>query len=213
MSVSRALKGDSVMRLFIRLAIFFYVFVLLLVGFTALLVLAHFVDYAAYLNFLQFIYEDGSASTWAGVIIAATLLISLVFARVIYGRQEQERLIHFDNPLGRVTISLAAIEDMIRRLVIHTPQIKEIRPSIISVKKGLEIEIRLVLRSEVNIPEMTAELQDIIKRKIQDVIGNDEAINIRMHVIKIASESSKYGSDHDEDPAVASPVPFHGYRS
>jgi hypothetical protein len=202
------------MRLFIRLAIFFYVFVLSLVGFTALLVLAHCVDYVAYLNFLQFIYQDGNASTLAAVIIAATLLISLVFARVIYGRQEQERLIHFDNALGRVTISISAIEDLIRRLVIHTPQIKEIRPNIVSVKKGLDIEIRLVLRSDVNIPEMTADLQDIIKRKVQDVIGSEETIKIRVHVIKIVSESFTDGKGRgNEDQGGVSPVPFHGYRA
>jgi hypothetical protein len=202
------------MRLFIRLAIFFYVFVLSLVGFTALLVLAHFVDYVAYLDFLKFIYQDGNASTIAGAIIASTLLISLVFARVIYGRQEQERLIHFDNPLGRVTISLSAIEDLIRRLVVHTPQIKEIRPAIISTKKGLEIEIRLVLRSDVNIPEMTADLQDIIKRKVQDVIGSEETVNICVHVIKIAPESSRQGKgSDDEGQSIGSSIPFHGYRA
>ena len=202
------------MRLFIRLAIFFYVFILSVVGFTALLVLAHFVDYSAYLNFLKFIYQDGNASTLAGFIIASTLLISLVFARIIYGRQEQERLIHFDNPLGRVTISLSAIEDMIRRLVVHTPQVKEIRPDITSTKKGLKVDIRLVLRSDVNIPEMTADLQDIIKRKVQDVIGAEETVNIRVHVIKIASETSKSGKGRDdEDRGVVSPVPFHGYRA
>lgn len=205
------------MRLFIRLAIFFYLFVLSVVGFTALLVLAHFVDYAQYINFLGFIYQDGNASTLAGFIIAATLLIGFAFARIIYGRQEQERLIHFDNPLGRVTISLSAIEDLIRRLVVHTPQIKEIRPTITSTKKGLKIEIRLVLRSDVNIPEMTADLQDIIKRKVQDVIGSEETVNIRVYVIKIASESSIKGKGHgDEDQGVTGitgSIPFHGYRA
>lgn len=211
------------MRLFIRLAIFFYVFVLSLVGFTALLVLAHCVDYAQYLDFLKFIYQDGNASTLAAVIIAATLLISLAFARIIYGRQEQERLIHFDNSLGRVTISLSAIEDMIRRLVVHTPQIKEIRPNIVSTRKGLQIEIHLVLRSDVNIPEMTADLQDIIKRKVQDIIGNDETINIRVHVIKIASDGPSVGKGREDDgqglphvagrASVATSVPFHGYRA
>ena len=186
-------------------------------GFTALLVLAHFVDYAQYINFLGFIYQDGNASTLAGFIIAATLLIGFAFARIIYGRQEQERLIHFDNPLGRVTISLSAIEDLIRRLVVHTPQIKEIRPTITSTKKGLKIEIRLVLRSDVNIPEMTADLQDIIKRKVQDVIGSEETVNIRVYVIKIASESSIKGKGHgDEDQGVTGitgSIPFHGYRA
>jgi hypothetical protein len=201
------------MRLFIRLAIFFYIFVLSVVGFTALLVLAHFVDYGQYINFLEFIYQDGKASTLAGFIIAATLLISFAFARVIYGRQEQERLIHFDNPLGRVTISLSAIEDLIRRLVVHTPQIKEIRPNITSTRKGLEIEIRLVLRSDVNIPEMTADLQEIIKRKVQDVIGSEETVNIRVHVIKIASESSGHGKEDQGVTGITGSIPFHGYRA
>lgn len=203
------------MRLFIRLAIFFYVFVLSVVGFTALLVLAHFVDYPVYLDFLKFIYNDGSASTLAAFIIAATLLLSLIFARIIYGRQEQERLIHFDNPLGRVTISLSAIEDLIRRLVVHTPQIKEIRPSITATRKGLEVEIRLVLRSDVNIPEMTAELQDIIKRKLQDVIGAEEPARIRVHVIKIAFEGLRdaKGRDDQEPQGVADGIPFRGYRA
>jgi hypothetical protein len=202
------------MRLFIRLAVFFYVFVLSVVGFTVLLVLAHVVDYAQYLNFIEFIYQDGKASTIAGLVVAATLLISLAFARVIYGRQEEERLIHFDNPLGRVTISLSAIEDLIRRLVVHTPQIKEIRPNITSTKKGLEIEIQLVLRSDVNIPEMTADLQDIIKRKVQDVIGSEEAVDICVHVIKISSEGQEHGKGRqDEGQAVASSIPFHGYRA
>ncbi len=202
------------MRLFIRLAIFFYVFVISIVSLTALLVLAHFVDFGQYLSFLKFVYLDESAGTIAGVIIAVTLLLSLAFARIIYGRQEQERLIHFDNALGRVTISLSAIEDLIRRLVIHTPQIKEIRPVITSTKKGLEVEIRLVLRSDVNIPEMTAELQEIIKRKIQHVIGTEESVHIRVHVIKISSESSKNGRGRDDgEESVVSPVPFHGYRA
>jgi hypothetical protein len=200
------------MRLFIRLAIFFYVFVILLVGFTAMLVLAHAVDFNQYLDFLKFIYVDGNASMIAGFIIAATLIISLVFARIIYGRQREERLIHFNNPLGKVTISLSALEDLIRRLVIHTPQIKEIRPNIISSKKGLDVEIRLVLRSDTNIPDLTADLQETIKRKIQDVVGAEERVNIRVHVVKISSDSGKdLGRDADDE--VVSPLPFRGYRS
>ena len=201
------------MRLFIRLAVFFYIFVICVIGFTALLVLAHCVDFNQYLDFLEFIYLNGKASMVAGVIVASTMLLGLGFARVILGRQEQERLIHFDNPLGRVTISLAALEDLIRRLAVHMPQVKEIRPDVVSTKKGLDVDIRLVLRSDVNIPEMTANMQDIIKRKVQDVIGGEERVNIRMHVIKIAPEIASKTSGRGDDDEVVSPLPFHGYRS
>jgi hypothetical protein len=197
------------MRLFIRLAIFFYLFIILIVGFTALLVMAHMIDFGQYLSFLRFIYFDGNASLVAGVIVAAIMLISLIFARIIYGRQEKERLIQVDNPLGRVTISLSAIEDLIRRLVVLTPQVREIKPDVISTKNGLRIDLRLVLRSGVNIPEMTAELQEIIKRKMQELIGNDERVTVRVHVIKIAPDGVK-GKGEDE---IMSPLPFHGYRA
>ena len=152
---------------------------------------------------------DGHASMISAVVVAATMLIGLAFARIIYGRQEQERIIHFDNPLGRVSISLSALEDLIRRLVVHTPQVKEIRPEIAAGKKGLNIHIRLVLRSDANIPEMTADLQDIIKRKVQDLIGSEEQVHIRVHVIKIVSDGVK---ERDVDEVVG-PLPFRGYRA
>ncbi len=197
------------MRLFIRLAIFFYLVVIFVVGFTALLVLAHVVDFKHYEEYLKFIYLDGQASTVAAFIAAATMLIGWAFARIIYGRQEQERIIHFDNPLGRVSISLSALEDLIRRLTVNTPQVKEIRPEIAATKKGLNVHIRLVLRSDVNIPEMTADLQDIIRRKIQDLIGAEEQVHIRVHVIKIVADGVK---ERDEDEVI-SPLPFRGYRA
>ena len=202
------------MNFFIRLAIFFYVFIITLVGVTALLVLAHVIDFDQYLNLVKFIYVDAKAGMLTAVVIAAIMLTSLVLARIIFGRQQQERLIHFENPLGRVTISLAAIEDLIRRVVVHTPQIKEIRPDISSTKNGLDVDIRLILHSDVNIPEMTAELQGIIKRKIQDVIGSDEQVNISVHVVKIATDAARKGRGNDEDDqAGLSSVPFHGYRA
>jgi uncharacterized alkaline shock family protein YloU len=203
------------MRLFIRIAIFFYILVITIVGVSGLLLLAHLIDLKIYHDFLSFIYLDPHAGTIAGVVISMTLLLSLAFARIIYGRQEKERIISFNNPLGRVTISMSALEDLIRRLVLKTPQIKEIRPNITSTKKGLDVDIRLVLRSDANIPDLTADLQEVIRRKILDVIGAEERVNIRVHVIKISADplkSDKSDIGNLEDEAV-SHVPFRGYRA
>ncbi len=200
------------MRLFIRLAIFFYIVVICVVALTALLVLAHAVDFNQYLDFLEFIYLGGKVRMISIGIVTVTMLLGIAFALIIYAGQEKESIIHFDNPLGRVTISLAALEDLIRRLGVHMPQVKEIRPDIVATKKGLDIDIRLVLSSVGNIPEMTANMQDIIKRRIQDVIGSEERINIRVHVVKIAPENSARTSGRADDEVV-SPLPFHGYRS
>ena len=199
------------MRVLIRIAIFFYVLVITVVGLAGLLFLAHLTTFNDYERLSLFIYHDPKAGTIAGFVVAATMAISLLLARIIYGRQEQERIITFDNALGRVTISLSALEDLLRRLASRSPQIKEIRPNIISGKKGLKVDVRLILRSDVNIAELTADLQDVIKRKIQDVLGREERIQVRIHVIKITMEAvpNTGKTDYEIEP----PLHSHGYRA
>lgn len=198
--------------MFIRFAILFYLFIISLVGFSGLFLLAHLTEYGDYDQFMRYLYHDPQAGMIAAVIIAVTMLISFIFARIIYGRQSQERSILIDHPLGRVTISVAAIEDMLRRLVVRTPQIKEIRPSIISSKRGLKVDIRLVLNAEVNISELTAEFQETVQRKIQELIGKEERIIVRIHVIKIAGDCQKGKAREDYDARSESPLHYHGYR-
>ncbi|MBF0388344.1 MAG: alkaline shock response membrane anchor protein AmaP [Candidatus Omnitrophica bacterium] len=201
------------MRILIKIAIFFYVIVITVTGLAGLILLAHFVDLRGYERVLAYVYNDPQAGTIAAFTVAAIMGISFVLARIIYGRQEQERIITFDNPLGRVTISLSALEDLVRRMVVRSPQIKEIRPDIASTKKGIKVDIRLVLRSDVNIAELTADLQETIKRKIQDVIGKEERVLVRVHVIKIATDNMlpvKKGMEMDE---IVPPLHSHGYRA
>jgi hypothetical protein len=204
------------MRLFIRIAVFFYVLIISIVGFSALLLLAHLTSLQDYQGFLNYLYNDPKAGIVAGLCVATTMIISYIIAQVIYGRQAKERIISFDNPLGRVTISLSALEDLIRNLASRTPQIKEIKPNIISGRKGLFVDIRLVIRPGTNIPQLTADLQEIIKAKIQDVIGKEERTNIRIHVVKIAADHVKAGKfpDRDfDDEGLESPLRSHGYRA
>jgi hypothetical protein len=204
------------MRLFIRAAIFFYVLIITIVGFSSLFFLAHLLDLRTFDKFLNFVYYDPQAGIIAGVVVALTMLLSLGFARIIYGRQEQERVIFFNNALGRVTISVSALEDLVRRLAVKIPQIKEIKPDIISSKKGIKADVRLVLRSDANITELTADLQELIRRKIQEVIGSEERVTIRVHVIKISADQQKSErasrADMDDEDIVTH-VPFRGYRA
>jgi uncharacterized alkaline shock family protein YloU len=204
------------MRLFIRIAVFFYVLIISIVGFSALLLLAHLTSLQEYEAFLSYLYNNPKAGIVAGLCVAATMIISYVIAQIIYGRQAKERIISFDNPLGRVTISLSALEDLVRNLAGRSPQIKEIKPNIISGRKGLSVDIRLVLRPGANIPQLTADLQEVIKAKIHDVIGKEERANIRIHVMKIATEPGKSGKFQDrdfDDEGLESPLRSHGYRA
>ena len=71
-----------------------------------------------------------------GLVGLLLIVISISFAQLILGKIQQERTIAFANPQGQVTISLSAVEDLIKRLTRGMSEIKEIRPDVIATKKA-----------------------------------------------------------------------------
>ena len=202
------------MRFFVRLALLFYVVIIAALCGTVILFVSHLIFWKDIAYILNFIYSDMQARVVVGAVNAAVILLSVIFARVIVGRQQKERTIAFDNPAGRVSVSLSAMEDLIRRVVAQAVDIKDVRPKIRATKKGLEVAIRLVLRSDASIPETTSKLQDMIRRKIQDTVGLEESVIVKIHVTKITSDKSKNKGGSEKDGAEgyqekpASSVPY-----
>ncbi|MDD5130692.1 MAG: alkaline shock response membrane anchor protein AmaP [Candidatus Omnitrophica bacterium] len=198
------------MRFFTVLGIVFYAVMIMVIG-LALIVFAFDLFLPADINnLLIFAQSSQNSRVVIGLSGALLILISFSFAQIILGKFQRERTIAFTTSSGQVTISLSAVEDLIRRLAAIIPEVKELRPNVVANKKGIIVEMRVVLRSEANIPELTGRLQDITKSKIQEVLGVDEQIIIRIHVAKIAHDEKdnrrKKDSEKDE-PA----IPFGGY--
>jgi uncharacterized alkaline shock family protein YloU len=164
--------------------------------------------------YLQTVETDLKLRYIVGAISGMLILLCFSITRIISGVQQKERTIAFDNPSGRVTISLNAVEDLIRRLMYRLPEIKEIRPNIIATKKGLEVDARVTLKADTNIPDLTSRLQDLVRSKIQDIIGIDETVTVQIHVVKILTDENKGKSKKDEGGSRQDfTVPFQGYTS
>ena len=194
-----------------RIAILFYIFIIWATGSAVILFVAHGLDLQTIQRLLVMVYFDNQSGAIAGICAGGIMFMSFLLAKLIYGSRQMERTIAFENPNGGVTVSLTALEDLIKRLIVQMPEIKEIRPYMIANRKGLEVDIKLVLRHETNIPDMTARFQDLVRRKIEEAIGLDGKINIRVHVIKISLEDIK--SKHKDDFQLPTQAPFHGYSS
>jgi uncharacterized alkaline shock family protein YloU len=204
------------MWLLTRLAVFFYLAIILSVGALCILFAAHQLRLEEVISILTRVYQDQQLSTVLCMVVATIMFMSVLWANLIYARRQKERTIAFDNPSGPVSVSLNAMEDLIRRIAVRVTEIKEVRPTITATKKGLDVEIRLILRTDVNIPDMTGRLQEIIRSKIQDVIGLEGKINIRIHVVKIVMDDPRYRKDKGKDGIDVEPapnVPFRGYRA
>ncbi len=179
------------MKIFNLIIIFFILFSALL-GTMAIGLSLHLIDLSDIVLQINTVYGNLNARIGLGAGGIFFILLALLFAQVSSSSREREKTIAFNNPSGQVTITLFAVEDLIRRIGQELPQVKEIKPNVTASKKrGIQVKIRLILKSEANIPEFTAQLQEMIKSRIQEIFGIDEQIVVRIHVAKILSQQEK----------------------
>jgi|GEM_PF-334987 len=207
------------MMLISHLAVLFYVTLTMLLGVFLLLFVSHGVPHYYPIQFpdvavlIHGIYFDAKLRLISGVAGIVILFLNYIFMKALSDNHQRERTIAFDNPAGRVSVSLSALEDLTRRVITSEPEIKEARAMIRARKKTIDIAVRLILSADVNIPELTARLQDIVRRRIQEIIGIEETILVRMHVSKISPVQKKLKKGKDEDATPEPGVPFYGYRA
>lgn len=198
------------MRFTTVLCIFFYTIVFFLIGGFLISLAIGWIDakdvYGA-IEYLQLSLNSRIITSATGLFL---IIISILFAQLILGRMEKEKTIAFNAPTGQVTIALSAVEDLIKRLAQNFSEIKEMRPNVIASKRGVEVNLRITLQSEVNIPDLTNHLQETIKSRIQEMLGIEEQITVRVHVSKIIT----YGEKKKSEPAASEEAvpPFSGYR-
>ena len=199
------------MRFFTVLGIVFYAVMVMVIGLALIVFSLNLLLPADINNLLIFAQSSQNSRIVIGIFGLLLILISFSFAQIILGKFQREKTIAFATSSGQVTISLSAVEDLIRRLAGIIPEVKELRPNVVANKKGIIVEMRVVLRSEANIPELTSRLQDITKSKIQEVLGVDEQIIIRIHVAKIAHDDKDVRRKKDFEKEDRSTIPFSGY--
>lgn len=199
------------MRFFTVLGIVFYAAVIIVIGAALIVFSLNLLSPEDINSLLIFAQSSQNSRIIIGLSGALLILISISFAQVILGKFQREKTIAFATSGGQVTIALSAVEDLIRRLSGLIPEVKELRPDVVANKKGILVDMRVVLRSEANIPELTWRLQDITKSKIQEVLGLEEQIIIRIHVAKIVHDEKDNRKKKDFEKDDYSTIPFSGY--
>jgi hypothetical protein len=196
------------MKILGGLTLFFYTLIFLIIGGLFIAVSMNMVTQEQVVDTVTMIYSAANIRLIIGLTGLLLILISLMVLQITMGKIQREKTIAFENPDGQVTISLTAIEDFIKRAVRQLPEVKELRPSVKASKKGITIVNRVVLFSDINIPETTEKIQNIVKMRVQDMLGVEEPINIRVHVIKIVhKEEAAKNPKKDDKPQ---PPQFRG---
>jgi uncharacterized alkaline shock family protein YloU len=188
------------------LTLFFYTLVFFLVGGLLIVVAANLIPLDYVMEMLSTVYSNTDVRLVLGITGGLLIFISLMVVQITLGVLQKEKTIAFENPDGQVTISLAAIEDFIKRSMKQLPEIKEARPTVRAGKKGITIMNKVVLFSEVNIPETTEKIQGIVKTRVQEMLGVDEPVEIMVNVTKIAHKEDRSREQKKDDKV----PPFRG---
>lgn len=177
------------------------------------------VDFSLIEATYELLYTDWMTRSWFGLI---GVLIILFWMRFIKGKNEKasrEKTIAFQTGNGEVTISLLALEDMLKKQLVEFKHLKEIRPQIIvSKKRGkkeIHVVLRVILESCTNVPEITSSVQENVRARLQDLLGIEEKISVDISIRKIIFASvpckiNKNDTDVISDVAATS-VPYRDF--
>ena len=192
---------------------FFYTTIFLLLGGILIAISLNLVPQDSATYALNALYAERDTRIISGVTGILLIFISLMVVQVTMGKIQREKTIAFENPDGQVTIALSAIEDFIKRALKQLPEVKELKPSVRAGKKGITIVNRVTLFSDVNIPETTEKIQNIVKSRVQDMLGVEESINIKVHVVKIShkEEALKETKKEEKAPSFRGSIEYGGF--
>lgn len=182
------------MRFINGITLALYTLVFFIVGGLFIVISLNLIPEESIIDTLNVLYSDGNIRLILGLTGLLLLFISVIVVQITAGTLKRERTIAFENPDGQVTLSLTAIEDFIKRALKQLPEVKELKPVVRAGAKGIAIINRVTLYSDVNIPDTTEKIQSIVKNRVQEMLGVEEAISIKVHVVKIVHKD-----DHSKE--------------
>ena len=143
-------------------------------------------------NVAQFYKSSNLSVTLTGITGILLILLSILFVlHLLEGVFKKEKGILFSGANGITTVSLSAVEDIIRRAGSQFLDIKEIRPRVNIKRNNMNISASIILYSGVNVPGITESLQTSIKEHLKEVLGIENEVRIKIHITKIVEKSKK----------------------
>mgnify|MGYP000730009289 CR=1 FL=1 len=135
-------------------------------------------------------------------------LIILIFLRFLqkgFTRYRREKIIKTETENGYISVTLTAIEDMIRKSLSDEDIISYIKPRILSTRKEIISYVKLALKEAVNIKDFAENIQIKLKEKLQAILGNEKILKINIEVKKIAFPK-KYREENEEEEDEEGPL-------
>lgn len=158
---------------------------------------------AYYLN--QNIFTTFSSNITLILIGLIIILLCLRYIQKMVLSSRQNKNISFESKQGKVNITLIAIEEMLKKMLEEKDEISHIKVKVRLKKKTIVVETKGYLNYEVNLVDFTKDIQEIVKEKLQILLGQDKKVEVNLQIRKITVSEKE---EKTEDPE----VPFRHYE-
>lgn len=167
------------------------VFIMTIIFMFVSIVLAFYAFGFAQQNFLPVLFENIYSQWEYGILF---LFIFLASSAILYpffniDKNYKKTLIN-STDLGDVNITLGAIDNLVKKIVKKREGIFDINTDINNGESGLDISLSVKVYSDYIIPELTNELQKVVKSYLEDTTGVT-VNNVKILVNEIDSKKNK----------------------
>ena len=119
---------------------------------------------------------------WPVMIISILVGLRLLWVSLLW-KPRGRHVVLAESSMGQVNVSLQAIESLVEKIVSQFNGVREIKPNIVSVPQGIGIKVRVAVTPDVNLPQLSEEIQNRVKIRVLEVTG------ITVNSVKIMVEN------------------------
>ncbi|MEW5932299.1 MAG: alkaline shock response membrane anchor protein AmaP [Bacillota bacterium] len=122
-----------------------------------------------------------------GILGVLFFAFSVRFLTLGVRNQRGARSVVHETAMGDVSVSLGAIENLVRRVARQCTGVRDVRGWVRYGAAGLSVRLRLIVSPDVNIPKASEEVQKAVAEYVRDVVGVGVA-EVRVMVENIGTE-------------------------
>jgi uncharacterized alkaline shock family protein YloU len=120
----------------------------------------------------DFVHEISARYLFQSVavaLIAAAAFVVLI--RSLFDSEPDERVIATDTEMGRINISMRAIENAVRRAAREVKGVRESSTRVDGDADGLTVSIDVAVAADENIPAVSQQIQVALREQLRDLVG------------------------------------------
>ncbi len=163
----------------------FSVLVYLTIGSLLVIMALHIVSMEDVFTAVREVYGGFWKATQTFGIGVLFIITGLAFAKLLIMRARSDDSLVYQSEMGRITVSLAAIEDIARKAIKKFLVVKECKIKTNLQDAELEIILKLTLWSSLNIPDLIRDVQEEVRQKLVRVLGMEYPLQIKAEVVKV----------------------------